>query len=490
MAKVIKLEYPENVTLLTGSMQHWKDAVASAREDWAQILAPEVQGKTLVIGMPPAATLTAIGQRAESLHLLVRSIPDAAALGNAHPDATVWCGDPAALRQEAVGFDTVICIIDASVVLPLESEPRDWQTVQADVSALALPDAAVITWIENDLGVHRITQSHNPRAERYNKDWAVMATWDDTRPRSLPQVRSLFPDARLYLTWPSDRHWKVVANPDSIDDALHATLATHCTAAPMLGPDPTYIIAAAARAGRLHDFASGWLVVQRSRSSTPAPAAWLTVEKVTVPVGPQPKGLSALTAFAELAASEDLSSLRRFIGDWSASFQPDEHDNLTHDPAFSLNVASQGPDGEWRFSPIVARTCNKDSKWEALGALVWLIRVRGWRTPWPATYADARILNHLGIMAGMHTVPVRRTASLIPPIPGTADPFSKLDKQSLAAAVCRNNETIRTLRSQVHDLEGRLKQAQAGQVTDVPEPRIPERPWTRIIGRGSARKGS
>lgn len=463
MAEIVGLDYPENVTLIEGATQFWSD-IPSARldVDWSGILLPHVAGRTLVIGWLPPASLAAIAEKANELHVLVRGIPDAAVVAEAHPGAVVWCGDAQALASHAEKFDSVVCLSDASTVLSLESEDRSWQDIAGDVHALAGKHGAVITWIENDLGIHRLTASQNPRAGRADKDWGVMRTWDETRPRSLEQVRCAYPDSDVWLTWPSHHDWTLLTSSVHADAPLHALLTFHSAAAPLRGPDPAYMMNAASQAHRLADFASGWLVINRALVTDETVSALLARkgELIPFPSGLPLDGRPALAVFAELAATEDMALIRRFISAWASAFPETANGVVANEPTFGLVTVSGSDENGWHFHPLVSEQNQHNSHWVALGELVGHIHHRGWRAPWPATFTAARILNHLGIMAGLRPITPAQADQVIPDLP-LHEPYAELDTQGLVAGMDRNNETIHALRSRLALAELDLQNARA-----------------------------
>ena len=458
MARIIPLETPDNVTLIGGASQYWNDRPRPLLDiDWSDVLVPQVAGRTLVVGWAPESTLQALAEAADELHVLERGALGAAQAGTAVESAQVWCGDPRALAEIVEGFDTVLCLADTSRVLPLESEARTWREVVDDVLALAKPEATVVFWVENDLGIHRITANHNPRAERSDDDWNVMATFDESRPLTLDAVRDEFEGADVRLTWPS-RQWNLLVDADSADPAMHAALAQRAALAPVNGPDPAYILQTANRAGRLTDYASGWLVVRNPRVELGAPIQFadrfgVQALEHAVPADAR----SASSVFAELTASQDIPAVRRFIADWSDTYA----DPGAGSAAFPLNAVRRVGEGYEFVALAASKPGTADQlRWQALGELVAILRSRNWRHLWPANYTDARILNHLGIMAGLHTVSPARAERLIPPAPDASEGFIGHDMQSLVAAIDRNNETISSLRSEVALTKYELEQAQ------------------------------
>ncbi len=447
MARIVPLETPHNVTLIGGASQYWDDSPRSPLDiDWADLLLPQVSGRTLVVGWAPEATLSRLEDAAEELHILERGTLGAARAGTSIPTAEVWCGDPRALAGRVDPFDTVLCLADVSRVLPLESEARSWREMVDDVLALAKPEATVLLWVENDLGIHRITANHNPRAERSDDDWNVMATFDESRPLTKNAVRRAFDGAQVRITWPS-RQWSLLVDDDLADKTMHAALAERAALAPVNGPDPAYILTTAARADRLAEYASGWLVVINARADL-GPAIQMADRAgvQTLDRSFPDDARSAASVFAELSAAQDMPAVRRFIADWSSAHA----DTEAGSPSLPLNAVRRVGAG-FEFTALAsARPGSADQlRWEALGELVGILRSRNWRSLWPANYTDVRILNHLGIMAGLHTVAVARAERLIPSAPDAAEGFTALDMKSLVAAIDRRNEQVSSLRSEL-----------------------------------------
>lgn len=459
MANIVPLEIPDNVTLIGGASQYWSDRPRTLNHiDWTQILVPQMAGRVLVVGWCPDETLAQLAAKADELHVLVRGIVGASQAAKIAPHARIWCGDPKNLATHTEPFDTILCVADVCRVLPLESEQRTWREVVNDVLSLARPDATVMLWVENDLGAHRITANHNPRGECSDDAWNPMATFDDSRPLTLEAVRQEFKEADVRVTWPSSQ-WSLVVDPEAADEPTHVALAERAALAPINGPDPAYILTTAARADHFKNYVSGWLVVLNARADLGPSIQFTDSSGVKTLNHVMPDGArSASSVFAELSASQDMPAIRRFIADWSATYA----DSAAGSPSFPLNTVRRVED-RFEFTALAeARPGAADQlRWAALGELVAIMRARSWRHLWPANYSDTRILNHLGIMAGLHTVSSRRAAALIPPAPESSEGFASLDMQSLAAAIDRNNETIRALRSQVNLLKLDLAKARS-----------------------------
>lgn len=443
MADIVALESEPNLTLIGGATQFWRDAALGA--GWADALARHARGRTLLIGNPSTEVLGLVAERADEVHVLTRGVPDAAAVARADRRATVWCGDPADLGERTDPFDSVLAA-DAAVALPLESDARDWQQVIADIRALGTSAATVVQVVENDIGTHRISSLRNPRSAETDADWDPTATWDESRPRSLAQVQQAFSGAAVYCLWPSPEQVTLLAD-GQIDPNLHTALAFDAAAGSLHGPDPAWLITAFARGGHLVDVAPAWLVVHNNRTEVPAVERVRDGQLVPGPFEALP-GRSALDVFAELAAAENLPEIRRLVAAW-AEATAGSSGTTTVDANFGLCTAERD-DAGWRVTPTVTidGMPTTDAQWAALGKLVAMVRDRAWRSPWPSTTGYPRMLNHLGIMAGLHTVSTARADKLIATPPPSED-YLGTDHQQLVAKLEQQRRTIDTLQSKV-----------------------------------------
>lgn len=448
MVEITALAHADNVTLLAGATQYWRDEVRAAGLD--KVLVRQMSGRILIVGRATPELLHSAAQAGTEVHVLARGIPDATEMGDALPTATVWCGDPADLAGRTGPFDTVVALADVADVLPLESEARPWRSVVDDLLALAADGGAVLMVVENDLGVHRLMGRRHPRASDTDSDWDPTATWDASRPRSVAQLRSEFPQAdAIHCLWPHPVDVTLTAGVDA-DPAAHVVYAAHASAASPRAADPAWPLTAYSRAGTLSDAAPAWMV---RIGGVDAPAFELSHagDVLTLPATAS-SGTSVLLAFAELAAAHDLPGIRRLISTWAQATRGQKIR-----PTPGLCLAEDSEEG-WRVEPLVPAdvAVDDEAQWHALASLVAVLTDRAWRRPWPSTAAPSRILNHLGIMAGLHTVSEARARQLLPPA-STPDRFDGAP-QELLAVLEQQVRTIDTLRSKWRWTELMLEQ--------------------------------
>lgn len=448
MVEITALAQADNVTLLAGATQYWRDDVRGAGIE--EVVARQMSGRILIVGHATPDLLRRAAATGGDVHILVRGIPDATETGEALPSAKVWCGDPADLVGRAGPFDTVVVLADVSDVLPLESEARPWRCVVDDLLALGAEGASVLVVVENDLGVHRLMGRRHPRASDTDRDWDPTATWDASRPRSAAQLRAEFPQARaIHCLWPHPVDIKLIAGLDA-DPAAHGVYAAHASAMSPRAADPAWPLTAYARAGTLVDAAPAWLVGIGGVDSPPFELSH-DGGLLTLP-STASSPTSVLLAFAELAAAHDLPGIRRLVSAWA---QATRARNVA--PAAGLCLAAHSAEG-WHVDPVVpaAVVVDDEAQWRALAELVAVLTDRAWRRPWPSTAAPSRILNHLGIMAGLHTVSEARARQLLPR-KKTPERFQGAP-QELLAVLEQQARTIDTLRSKWRWTELMLEQ--------------------------------
>ena len=444
MVEIRTLTHPDNVTLVRGATQHWSDlerGALGAASVVAGLISAQVHGRCLVVGPVDLALLADVSARAESVDAVVRSIPDSATYGERLPEGRVWCGDVADLPAEASGYDTIVCA-DLASVLPLESEARPWGAILTDVTDRLSPTGTVVLAVENDLGLHRLTATHNPRLANSDADWNVLATWDASRPRTADAAAASLGGATAWALGPSFPDVRSARRLDTPRGALADVVAWHTAAWPLRGPDPSWRQRSYGMAGQADALASGWLLVLRPTEPTHTALAATLVEQGPVTEWREDggSGTPLLALLADGCASHDLPTLRGLLRAWREAVE-----GRPVDPSPSLVLS--GPDG---MTGVVeaSGSATLDDLWAALATFVAIVRGRHWRHPWPSTMDDADLLRAIGAMAGLPE-PSRPVREFVIAAPSARDPFDALDEQQLVAAIDRNNETIRTLRSRL-----------------------------------------
>lgn len=482
---------PSNVALGPGAMQNWSDlehrpagASRAQRELVARVVRPE--HRVAVVGPHSLDLIVGLASYVSQLTVIIRSIPDAVVVGDAlqdHENVEVICACAATLLTRPEPFDVVIALDDLSRVWSLESEPMSWRQVYDGVAALVAPDGTLCLGVENELGLHCITQLRSRYTSDHNEDWSVTATFDASRPRSPEAVLRLSADAgsaRLLGALPTwEEQTVLVTDLDSLTPSLTAMLGALTLgsgAFRRVGADPTRVTRAAVLSGRLTELVSGWVLI-----SGPTPAAELTGAAIIADdgagrvatydehdgrvrrrIGGLPDAVVSISASSQLlsgvvldlCAAEDLSSLRvllRRFYDWLADGASDGIVPAGAADTRLDNVVLDGAGFQCLMGAEDGRSL-PDAAWAALADLVVLIRARGSRHPWPAATDDATMLAVLGSMIGLDGVPQELLA-----VRDTADPLMPAnDVAGLLAVIERLTATNAALSSRSRWFEERL----------------------------------
>ncbi len=443
MVEILPLEYPDNVTLLPGATQHWPDLTEGPVQTTSvlrEIIDPQIPdgASVLVVGAHEVDWLITLASRA-AVTVVTRGIADAATIGRALPKVSVYCGDPVRLPDEVTGFDAVIAATDLARVLPLESDIRPWRAVYDDVAARLRPGGTLVVGIENDLGLHRLNSPANPRSRNWNQDWAPLATWDATRPRTTDQVAALA-DAAVWTVYPQWQRVTVAHTGElSATEKISRDAAVLDAAVwPLFGPDPVWYLQSSAAADRTGDFAAGWLLISGDAQPAQVLRAASTAECVDVPAAPSDDYRGLLGSLADAMSAEDLVEIRRLVRAWA------EWVRETNAPA-ALGTALVSFEGE--CASIAVRAEVGPTPWQALAELVSIAWGRGWRVPWPSPTTPSEMVSLLGAMAKLGELPADQLAALHIEAPADPEAVRRMDRQELAALIARNNERIAALDS-------------------------------------------
>ncbi len=478
MARIIPLTHPDNVTLLPGAVQNWRDleAPAAAGPLPRRLLEPLLPtGRCLVLGAVDPGFLGWLAPQVGDLTVGARSIPDAAVLGEAVPTATVRCGNLDAVLAGQGPYDLVVALDDVSRLLSLEADPVPWTDLAAQVFGAAGPGGSVALAVENDLGLHRLGAPEHPFSRDDDADWAPYATWDASRPRTQAQLdqwlADVAPSARTWVAaagWPSPAVAMHSPAPDSPLEALLPLVAG-------VAREPATITAPlAARsfalAGRYRDVCPGWLVVagpvpedvdqlvlldalddDRVAAWTPASTGTLVRDipgapDATVRVAPRAESLA--DALIRAAADADTPTMRRLLTAWRMAVAASAVGGIVPAAAADArftNIVADDP--AVRLHPATADAPVEKVVWTALADFVGMLRHHGLRHPWPSGMHPSTILEACGAMAGA-AVP----ADIGPYVAAVEDtgPHADLTRQELAASIDRKTEELRGAWSRFH----------------------------------------
>lgn len=441
MAAIVELSYPDNVTLIEGAMQNWRDlpvkgpAASVAVEHLLDGV--DLSGQVLIVGPHPASLVMRVAERTGGLSVVTRAIPDAAEIGVAVPSATVWCGSLAAAVDRLRPADVVIALADAAQLLSTEEPIVDWATFPALLQRLSAPGAQVLMAVENERGLHRQNVGADLFVRDTDADWTPFATWDVTRPRRLsasPGVEG-WPDAQISAVLPT---WDA---PGVVLDAT-AGLPQRALAMAYAAGDrrASYLTVRSVALGDLAlDEAAGWIV----RVNVPSPGAVVTVDGVVE--GQAPLNGPVQTTFLEAAADKDTPSMRSILANWWEWLQDKAVDGVVPAAFADARLSNLVSDGE-TLRPLRSGSealALDRAAWLALSDVMGVITSQGLPHPWPTAMNPQTRFAALLAMADI-------------PLPDDLGPYAEpqeptdLSRDALLAVIRRQQNELRVVWSRFH----------------------------------------
>lgn len=448
------------VNLMFGAMQNWSDLAQGSVADAPlvrQLVEDSVAGveSCLVVGAHSLDLVTGLAQHLPRVAVVTRSIPDAIATAQAVSEldnVEVFSGGLRDLVDSDEAFDLLIAVDDLDRVQTLEGEPLTWQALLEQCRSLLSPQGRLLLGTVNELGLDHLASMRARRSGNDDADWAVLSTYDSSRPRSEEALSAALAKAglqaaSLHSSYPSWAAPTVLAQGAPAFDAtmshLLGVLAVRSAAHGTELADPSRVVRVAAEAGRLHQFAAGWIVtagaagaagagadegaagsmgsatavgdaVQELVEETPEglvryrPAGAETVTRTsggdsdTLVLSPDSILLSEL--MIDACASHDLPRVRVLLADYASWLrsQADEQGVL---PALAAGAAFDNVlvTGEKlsAIAPATGKPEVSERLWRSLGHFVATLRARGSRHPWPSATDDLGLLAILGAMCGL-----------------------------------------------------------------------------------------
>ncbi|NUW30381.1 hypothetical protein HTZ77_02915 [Nonomuraea sp. SMC257] len=271
-------EVPGNVRLIGGEMLLWSDA--DAVTDWrgaglelVRRLVPP-GGRVLVAGPHPKGLIGAVSGTASSVAVLVRSYPDACALGERHPALDVHCGRLRALTG-VQPYDLVLALDGLERTHSAEEPAPPWRASLQALAALVAPGGRLVLAVPNDLGVDRFVDARPPDREGADGHWEPHG-FDPSHPGG-PEALDAALEAvgvvaeRCYAAYPSRCAPRALFGRELLREDLPEALTVPLTAPggdTMLVADPLRLTRLAFRHGLGEHLAPLWLTVAtRPRSS-------------------------------------------------------------------------------------------------------------------------------------------------------------------------------------------------------------------------------
>ncbi|MFI6733617.1 hypothetical protein ACIBI9_11875 [Nonomuraea sp. NPDC050451] len=171
-------EAPENVRLIGGEMLLWSDmSNMGGITDWRGAalelvgrLVPD-SGRVLLVGPHPQVLVDDVVTRAPSAAVLLRSYPDACALGERHPGLAVFCGRLEVFAAEEP-YDLVLALDGLLRTHSAEAPAAAWSESLGALAELVAPGGRLVLGVRNDLGVDRFLEARPADREGADDQWA------------------------------------------------------------------------------------------------------------------------------------------------------------------------------------------------------------------------------------------------------------------------------------------------------------------------------
>jgi len=296
--------------------------------------------RVLLVGPHALEFVDEVAARAPAAAVLVRSYPDACALGERHPGMAVHCGRLETFAGDGP-YDLILALDGLWRTHSAEAPAAPWRESLAALAALVAPGGRLVLGVRNDLGIDRILEARPAGREGGDGEWEPHG-FDPTYPNGPAALDCDLESAglavsRRYAAYPDGRAPRALISRESLahdlPDALTFPLSAR-GADRMLVADPLRLTRLAFRHGLGADLAPLWLVV-----ATREPAAAGPVElplglieearavHEIIPVAPArtrrlpdgaerpiPAGRVVEEILVEACAREDVRAVRELLG--------------------------------------------------------------------------------------------------------------------------------------------------------------------------------
>lgn len=293
-------EASENVRLIGGEMLLWSDlSNASGFTGWHGValelitrLIPRPDsksgpepgpeqgpqpGRVLLVGPHPEALVDEVAARAPAAAVLLRSYPDACALGERHSGLAVHCGRLAAFTGDEP-YDLVLAFDGLRRTHSAEAPAAAWRESLAALAALVAPGGRLVLGVRNDLGVDRFLEARPPDRDGGDDQWEPHG-FDPTYPDGPTALDAALESAglevgRCYSAYPDSQAPRALLSRESLAHDLPEALAFPLSARAedrMLVADPLRLTRLVFRHRLGEELAPLWLAVATRPPAAPEP---------------------------------------------------------------------------------------------------------------------------------------------------------------------------------------------------------------------------
>ncbi|MFG2077288.1 hypothetical protein [Nonomuraea maritima] len=283
-------EAPGNVSLIGGEMLLWSDMSAVAGvTDWRDVALELIRrlmpagGRVLLVGPHPQPLVDEVAEAAGTAAVLLRSYPDACALGERHPDLAVYCG-----RLEVFDagepYDLVLALDGLMRTHSAEAPASAWRQSLAALAGLVAPGGRLVLGVRNDLGVDRSLEARPADRECGDDQWAPHG-FDPSYPGGPDDLDRGLEAAglnllRCYAAYPDRQAPRALMSREvlreDLPDALTFTLSAREDER-MLAADPLRLTRLVFRHRLGDQLAPMWLAIATRTPATEKPPAEETV---------------------------------------------------------------------------------------------------------------------------------------------------------------------------------------------------------------------
>ncbi|WP_188191020.1 hypothetical protein [Nonomuraea sp. SYSU D8015] len=288
---------PENVRLIGGEMLLWSDM--SNRDgitDWrgaaleliSRMLPPS--GRVLLVGPHPQAVVDQVAAHAPSAAVLLRSYPDACALGERHPGLAVYCGRLEVFAAEEP-YDLVLALDGLLRTHSAEAPAAAWIESLDALAAHVAPGGRLVLGVRNDLGVDRFLEARPAERDGGDDQWAPHG-FDPSYPSGPGALDAGLESAgltvqRCYAAYPGRQAPRALLAREALAFGLPDALTFPLSAGEgdrMLVADPLHLTRLVFRHRLGEELAPLWLAVATRPliTKTPRPSALTSRHTATV----------------------------------------------------------------------------------------------------------------------------------------------------------------------------------------------------------------